>query len=212
MTKQEFAQALRGKLAGIPQADIEERISYCCERIDGRVQDGLSEEAAVAEIGPVDLVAEQMMSEIPLSTLVRQKVAPTRRHGAARIVLLIIGFPIWFPLLVAALAVAFSFYIAFWAVAIALYAADLGLLIGVIAALFAAGMQFATGNPAGGGFFAGAALILAGLMILLFIVCMAFSGGLVRLLGAAVMGIKKLFVGKEPEIVDNGRKGASNEA
>jgi uncharacterized membrane protein len=51
MTKQEFIDALRHKMAGLPKDDIEDRVAFYTEMIDDRVEDGLSEEQAVAEIG-----------------------------------------------------------------------------------------------------------------------------------------------------------------
>ena len=51
MNKQEFLSGLRKGLCGLPQDDIEERLSFYGEMIDGRIEEGLSEEEAVSEIG-----------------------------------------------------------------------------------------------------------------------------------------------------------------
>ena len=47
MNKEEFLSELRTKLSGLPQEDIEERISFYSEMIDDRMEDGISEEEAV---------------------------------------------------------------------------------------------------------------------------------------------------------------------
>lgn len=58
MTKEEFLTALRGYLAGMPQADLERTLQYYREMIDDRIEDGMSEEQAVADVGdPAELAA-----------------------------------------------------------------------------------------------------------------------------------------------------------
>ena len=65
MNKAEFLNELRTKLNGLPQNDIKERVSFYTEMIDDRVEDGMSEEEAIEQIGPVDKVVETIVSEIP---------------------------------------------------------------------------------------------------------------------------------------------------
>lgn len=76
MGKQEFLAGLRDRLTGISQEDIEERISFYGEMIDDRVEEGLTEEQAIAEIGTLEGITKQIMSEIPLTQLVKEKVKP----------------------------------------------------------------------------------------------------------------------------------------
>ncbi len=51
MSKQEFLAQLKDGLSGLPQSDIEERVAFYEEMIDDRIEEGLSEEQAVSEIG-----------------------------------------------------------------------------------------------------------------------------------------------------------------
>lgn len=51
MTKQEFLLRIRNGLAALPKEDIEKSVEYYREMIDDRMEDGLSEEEAVAAIG-----------------------------------------------------------------------------------------------------------------------------------------------------------------
>lgn len=53
MNKQEFLAALAEGLTGLPQADVEERLAFYGEMIDDRMEEGLTEEEAVKEAGPV---------------------------------------------------------------------------------------------------------------------------------------------------------------
>ena len=101
MGKAEFMETLRKRLAGLPQAEIEERLAFYNEMIDDRIEDGLTEEEAVAEVGPVEDVVNQIMSEIPLTALVREKVRPKRTLRVWEIILLVLGSPIWLSLLIA---------------------------------------------------------------------------------------------------------------
>ena len=73
MNKQEFLTRLRKGLSGLPQEDIEERLTFYSEMIDDRIEEGLSEEEAVAAIGSPDEIAEQIIGEIPIKKIVKEK-------------------------------------------------------------------------------------------------------------------------------------------
>ena len=70
MNKDQFLEELRKKLSGLPQEDIDERVAFYSEMIDDRMEEDITEEEAVASLGTVDSVVEQIMSEIPLTKLV----------------------------------------------------------------------------------------------------------------------------------------------
>ena len=197
MNKEEFLNALRSALAGLPQEDIEERLAFYSESIDDRVEDGLTEEEAVEAIGTVDEVRDQIMAEIPLSKLVREKMRPKGRLRAWEIILLVLGAPLWIPLLIAALAVLFSIYVCIWALVISVYAVELALVGGVIAGVGSTVMYLKEGNFAGALFSAGAAVLCAGLAILLFFGCIKLTKAVVKLTARMLLGIKNSFVGKE---------------
>ena len=111
MNKQDFLFQLGEALSGLPQGDIEEQLSFYSEMIDDKVENGLSEEAAVAEIGPADRIASQAIAGTPLPRLVRERIRTSQRLRAWEIVLLVLGFPLWFPLMMAGLAILLSGYI-----------------------------------------------------------------------------------------------------
>ena len=77
MNKQRFIASLKRRLARLPRREIAERVSFYSEMIDDRMEDGLSEEAAVAAIGPIDTIVMQIMSESAQST-------PTKRRSRFR--------------------------------------------------------------------------------------------------------------------------------
>ena len=73
MTKVNFLFELRDKLSGLPTEDIEERLNFYSEMIEDRMEEGLSEEDAVAAIGTTDEIAKQIISEIPFTKIAKEK-------------------------------------------------------------------------------------------------------------------------------------------
>ena len=63
MSKQEFLALLREGLSGLPREDAEERLAFYGEMIDDLMEDGMTEEDAVARIGPVDSVVSLSSGE-----------------------------------------------------------------------------------------------------------------------------------------------------
>ena len=79
MTKQEFLTSLRAKLQGLPQQDIDERVSFYEEMINDRIDEGEKEEDIIAELGSVDDVVRTIAADIPLAKIVKHKMKPKRR-------------------------------------------------------------------------------------------------------------------------------------
>ena len=196
MNKQEFINELRIGLTGLPGSDVEEHVGFYSEMIDDRVEDGLTEEAAVAEIGPADRIVKQVLIETPLPKIIKERVTPKRGLRAWEIVLLVLGFPVWFPLLMAAIVIVLSIYIVIWAVVISLWAVFVSFAAGVFCG--AAGFIFflVTGAPVNAFVMLGAGVMLAGLTILMFFVCKAASKAAVILGKGILLGIKGMFVRK----------------
>lgn len=197
MRKQEFLDALRKGLTGLPQEEAQERLDFYSEMIDDRMEEGLSEEEAVAGIGSVDEVVSQIISEIPLTKLVKEKVKPKRSLKAWEIVLIILGFPLWFPLLIAAAAVIFSLYVTLWSLIISLWAVELAVAASVFACFAAAVLFMVQGHAVTGIAAVGAGLFCAGLTVFLFFGCRAASKGILKLTKKIALGIKSLLIGKE---------------
>ena len=197
MNKEEFLNALRSALAGLPQEDIEERLAFYSESIDDRVEDGLTEEEAVEAIGTVDEVRDQIMAEIPLSKLVREKVKSKRSLKAWEIILLVLGSPIWLPILISVLAIFLSVYVIIWAVAVCIYAACFSMAAGAVGGISGLFISLFKGAPAVALFSLGAAAVCAGLSILLLYVSVWVTKLILKMTKRIVLGIKTSFVGKE---------------
>lgn len=197
MSKQEFLVQLRKGLSGFPQGDIEERVTFYSEMIDDRIEEGITEEEAVAAIGRVDEIVKQVIAETPLAKIAKERIKSKRRSRAGEIVLLVLGSPIWLSLLIAAFAVILSLYASLWSVVISLWAV-FGLLIGCAFGGVVAGVVFAcSGNAPSGIALLAAGIVCAGLSIFMFYGCKAATKGILLLTKKMALGIKTLFVGKE---------------
>lgn len=197
MNKQEFLAELRKGLHGLPQNDIEERLTFYSEMIDDRIEEGLTQEEAVLEIGAVDEVVSQIITEIPLSRLVKEKVRPKRNLRAWEIVLLTLGSPIWLSLLIAAFAVLLAIYISAWSVIVALWAAELALAAGALSGILSVVIFTVQVNWLAGIAMLGAGIALIGLSVFLFFGCKEATKGILFLTKKMILGIKSLFIGKE---------------
>lgn len=196
MNKESFLSALRSRLAGLPQEDVEERLNFYAEMIEDRMEEGLSEEEAVAEVGSVDEIAAQILGDIPLSKIVKNKM-PKRRLQAWEIVLLVLGFPVWFPLLIAGVAVVFSLYIIIWAVIVSLWAAFVAVLVSAFALIIVGVWSAISVSAPAGIAVVGVGIFCAGFSIFLFFGCVAATKGMAILTKKIGLGLKKCLIRKE---------------
>ena len=197
MNKKAFLWALMDGLSGLPMEDIERSLDYYSEMIDDRMEDGLSEEEAVAAMGPVKEICAQILAETPLSRLVKEAVRPKRKLRVWEIVLLVLGSPVWVPLVAAAVIVVVSVYLSVWAVLLSLYAADLSVAVTGLAGGVALVQMLMAGRTAEGILFLGAGLVCIGLAILLFFGFNQVTKGLVWVTKRGLLALKGCFVRKE---------------
>ena len=197
MTKLNFILSLSDRLSGLPREDLEERLNFYSEMIDDRMEEGLSEEDAVAAAGSVDEIAEEILSEISFTKLAKERIKRKRSLRAWEILLLALGSPIWLALGIAAFAVILSVYAVLWAL-IATVWAVFGALAGCGVGFIAGGVLFsALGKWIAALAMIGGGLVCAGLSCFSFFGALAATKGAVKLTGKIAIGIKKCFVGKE---------------
>ena len=147
----------------------------------------------------MDEIVDQILEEVPLSALVKEKVRQRRGLKIWEIILIVLGFPVGLPLLISAFAIALSLYKVLWTIMISIWAVDLSLAACAVGGVLAAVWYLIKGNPAAAGFSFGAAAICAGLAVLLFYGCVELTKGLIRLTKKMVLGIKAMFIGKETD-------------
>lgn len=104
-----------------------------------------------------------------------------KRLGTVTIILLILGSPIWFSLLIAAFSVAFSLYVSLWAVIVSLWSV-FGALCGCSIGGVVDGVIMAANSYTIPGIaLIGAGLVCGGLAIFAFFGCKAATKGIVFL-------------------------------
>lgn len=196
MNKQEFLARLRNGLCGLPQEDIEERVTFYSEMIDDCMEEGFSEAEAVEQIGPVDAIISQIVAEVPLTKLVKEKITPKKKLGVWEIILLVLGSPIWLSLLIAVFAVVLAIYVSLWSVIVSLWAVFASLISCSLGGI-AAGIGFAFGgNGLIGIAMMGAGMVCAGLSVFTFFGCKAATKGILLTTKKFALWIKNRFVKK----------------
>lgn len=197
MNKLEFLAKLGQRISSLPEEDITRSLEYYGEMIDDRVEDGLSENEAVAQLGNMDDIASQILSEVSFVKIVKNRAKGSKKPSTATIVLLILGFPLWFSLLVAAFSVLLALYVSLWAVIISLWAVFVALVGSSLGMLVMSVIFMLTARAPSGIAMIGASLVCAGLSILFFFVSKMATKGVCILTKKSVLGIKYCFVGKE---------------
>ena len=195
MNKREFLNELRKGLSSLSETEIEERIIFYSEMIDDRIEEGLTEEEAVAAIGSVYEIIGQAVTEAPT-----EKPDKKRSLKVWEIVLLILGSPIWLSLAAAAFVVAVSLYISVWAVITSLWSV-FGAFVGTAVGGIIGGIVLCTvGKALNGITLIGGGLLCAGLAIFAFFGCKAASKGTVLLTKKFFVWLKGRIMGKEENV------------
>ena len=163
LTKSEFLDKLKKAL---PKDEREERIAFYSEAIDDRIEDGLSEEEAVAAMGNIDEI-------IFVAPMKKER----RSFRAWEILLLVLGAPLWIPLVISAFAVVLSLYVVLWSVMISLWAVFASLLGCAFGIIFGGAIFAFSGLPLVGAAMIGVGLVCAGLAIFMFFGCKAATKG-----------------------------------
>ena len=194
MNKTEFLNELRSKLNGLPQEDLENRLNFYEEMINDRIDEGKSEEEAVNEIGTVDEVVKEIAKDTPLTSLVKEKIKPKRALRVWEIVLLTLGFPLWFPLVLVALILILVAYLLIWSLVIVTYSVELAITVSSVGSFIAFFAYLFNGQfnltPLG------ASMLLGGAAVLLFFGCIGATKLTLKLSKSIVVGIKTMFIKK----------------
>ena len=200
MTKDEFLWELDARLDALPVDEREKSLDYYKEIIDDMTENGCTEEEAVAQLGQIEKIAEEILLDAPLTTLMLAKARSKHTMQAWEIVLLVIGAVVWLPLLIAFFGVVLSVYLCIWAVIISLFAVVLAFAVSAVAVPVGMALLIALVAPIGlsGILMAiGAALVLAGLAVAFFIAALKLTKCLVKLSGYFLRRVKRMFLKKE---------------
>ena len=168
------------------------------EMIDDRIEDGMSTECAIDGLGNLDDIVEQSVLELSIPSLVKARVnKSSSKASVLKLILIIVGSPIWGSLLIAAISVIFSLYISVWAIMVGIFAINISLLAVVIASLVNGVIRCAIGQIGIGIIMFGIAFICLALALLMFRPCVKLSKYIIELTGSFLKKIKLLIIGRE---------------
>lgn len=160
MTKLEFVNELGDRLSSLSPDEVKPILDYYLESIADRMDDGMTEEEAIASLGDPGELAQKHLSEMvppkapepETKTLVipekhLESKPQKRRLPLWAVILLIIGFPVWGGIGIGILGAVFGVYVAIWSVLLSLLVAAGSMILGGIAGVVLACFGFVI--PAG---------------------------------------------------------------
>ncbi|HMM06816.1 MAG TPA: DUF1700 domain-containing protein [Clostridiales bacterium] len=197
MNKAEFLQSLDQRLKSLGESDRQRSAHYFAEIIEDRMEEGMSEEDAVADLESLDDIVEGILNEKEEAQLLAAQSSKKRRFPLwLTILLLILGSPVWLPLLLTVISVATTLYLCLWILSACVYLAAVALILSGVAGFFAVFSAATVSGAPGAVFLAGAALLCLGGGILLFFPATWFAKWVVTLTKGCVLKLSEMFTGK----------------
>lgn len=194
MQKYEFLSAIEKDLSGLPKEDIRRSLDYYSEMIDDRMDEGLSEEDAIKEIGAPEEIAAQILSETSLPKLVKKKMSKKKEFKTWEIILLVLGAPLWIPLLLSLLIIILSIFAVIWSLIVSLYAINITFVACGIACVFFPVTFLINGAYWEAITVFGVGILLLGLGVFLFLGSKQVTKGVIALSKKTVIVIKNILV------------------
>lgn len=169
MTKNDFIKKLRKSISHLPPEEIEKSINFYSESIEDRIEDGMTEEEAVSQLGDYNKLVENINLGMSLPVLVKAKIKKSHEKSNSKtlwVVLAVLGTPFWIPVIAAFVAAFFGIYLAIWAVIFSLYVVLLSLGVAGIGGFISGLVNFFVTNPLTGIMLIGIAIACIGLLLL----------------------------------------------
>lgn len=194
MRKAEFLKELEKRLQGLPKDEIESRLAFYSEMIDDRIEDGKTEEEAVEDLGGTDEVVRKIVSETKIVSLVKNRIKPKRSISGFEILLLILGFPLWFPLLMVVLSLTFVAFILLWVFVIVSYAIEVGIIGTSLLGFMKFGIEFVSNGNFNTGYLA-IGVLGAGIALLFIFICGLATKSSFKATKGVLFSIKNRLIG-----------------
>lgn len=200
MLKPEFISRLSQCLVELPEDERQSTLEFYIEQIDDRIDDGMSEEAAVASLEAPEEIAANILAEreeVYVTPLVEKTRVAVKKPGRKwpLILVLVLTCWIWIPLLIAVIGTALGIYVALWGVLVGFFAAAVGFGLGFIT-MVGVGFSVLTTSVGAGISHFGAALGMLGLGIICGIIAVYGSKWLVIATKQIFISIKNFFAKK----------------
>lgn len=195
-----FLRELERRITRLPRSETEKSLAYYSEMIDDMTEDGMSEEAAVLQLGSMDEIVEQIMLDAPFKALFRARKKEKHTMRPWEIILLVLGSVVWVPVLLALAGLGICLLGALVGIVAAIFGIVIACAVGAVGVLCAlVWWSFTTAGIAAPGIAVGvgAALILAGLTVLAFLGAVRLVKWLICLLRRLMRRLKGLIIKKE---------------
>jgi len=202
MSREEYLSTLREELGKQNVSNIDNMVEYYDEMLCDRMEDGMTEEEAVNSMESIADIVSAAILDRPVPVLVKEKVqkshekAKNNGNGWLWIVLAVIGFPVWLPLMITAVVLILTFFIVFWVLVLSLFIVLISIGISSVICLVTAFSVFVGFVPIQASIvLLGAALLLGGLCILIWNPCWMILKGSGKIFSALVLSVKHMIFG-----------------
>ncbi len=187
MNKEQFLAAIEKKLSDMEPEEREASLAYYEEMLSDRMEEGMTEEQAVADMGDVDEVTSAILAEPNIVRDIKEKITSKRTLKAWEIVLIVLGSPLWISLLAAAASVVLalaitvlSLYLVLWVLVVCIYIVALSLAICAVAGIVGAVSSLLMEQPYNALLCGGGGLLCGGLTILTFLAANLAAKGVAK--------------------------------
>ena len=200
MNKAEYLNQLSERLRHLPGVEVERLLNYYDEMIQDRVEDGASEEDAVLSIGSVEDAVNAAMYETSIPTLMKVRFKESKEKASSKtlwMVLLILGAPIWLPLVAVFFSVCLILYCAIWLLVLSAYLIEISFALTAVVGVISSAANLARLSIPLGLSLLGVALVAAAIAMLLFRPLIGVAKALMKGTVLFVMKVKSIFIRKE---------------
>lgn len=130
MNRYDFKHQLARRLSGLPEEELATTLSFFDEMIDDRLDEGMTEDQAVADLGDLDEIANRILAEMSPFERVKQKLKPKRPISGGQWVLIALTFPLLLPIIIMFGALGLGLVLIMAALLFAFYATVFAFIIG----------------------------------------------------------------------------------
>ncbi len=196
MNKSEFLNKFRHSLHGLPHKDMQGFLDYYGEMIDDRIEAGMSEEEAVADLGDPAKLAREALVDLPLPKMLKSIYSKRRTMSAWEIALLVLGSPLWISLLLVAVIFILAVYIVLWSLMVSLWAVAVSLVGTAVGGVFVFGTTIAS-NAQSALVYLGVGLLGTGISIPMLFGCFRLTRLVIKLSIRIMRSVKYLIIGRK---------------
>lgn len=194
MNKQEFLDLLAEKLSPLGPVESYKSVLYYSEMIADRMEDGMSEQEAVAAMGNIEKIVEEIMMSASFPVLMKAQMEQKKPEwNGWKIALIILLSPVWIPLALAAFCVVMALLIALFSLVVSLIAIVFSLVVSGLALVVVAPFHMPDGLATVLAML-GAGFLIAGIGLFLYFAAKQAVIGCYKLVTAVLRGMKRLFI------------------